>query len=369
MKIKRYFGPDTRQVMRNIRLEQGGDAVILSCRNTPEGTEIVTAIDDAPAAAPATPPPPAAAAPTTAPAPTPVPTPEATADGGRELELIRRELRAVQGLLEDRFARLEAVDFRQRNPLAAQLLRRLEERGFDPELARALASSVKATDRKRAWNEVLLRLSRVLPTTNDDVVTHGGRIVLHGASGVGKTTIAAKLVARYRLRHGRRKVALISTDTHRIGGSHQLKRYAELLQVPLLLAGDRDELAQALTRTEGCGLVLIDTAGGTAPETFAGLPELQHHIVTAASASASATSRSLSRLASLKPSAAIVTKLDEAEQLGEVLSLLVRHRLPIAYTSDGERIPEDLSPARSSRLVATAMTVARTAAKGKAKVA
>ena len=44
--------------------------------------------------------------------------------------------------------------------------------------------------------------------------------------------------------------------------------------------------------------------------------------------------------------------------LGGVLSALVRYKLPAAYMSDGQRVPEDLSPARAHVLVSRAVEIA-----------
>ena len=46
----------------------------------------------------------------------------------------------------------------------------------------------------------------------------------------------------------------------------------------------------------------------------------------------------------------IVTKIDEAAQLGCVISTLVRHDLRAAWFSDGQRIPEDLHAAAHKKL-------------------
>src|SRR5690348_3871668 len=52
MKIRRYIAKDMRNALRQVRECQGEDAVILSSRRTPEGVEVVAAIDfDAEAAA------------------------------------------------------------------------------------------------------------------------------------------------------------------------------------------------------------------------------------------------------------------------------------------------------------------------------
>ena len=375
MKIKRYFGTDTRQVMRQIRVDQGPDAVILCCRSTDEGTEIITALEDAQA--------PGAGQTATAPArPTTEEYRTAAAaaarpraevqtlengGGSRDLELIRRELRAVQGLLEDRFSRLEAVDLRHGDPIRAQLAGRLIDFGFSATLVRELTRDLKADDRQRGWHELLVRLSRRLQDTGDDILTEGGRIVLLGASGDGKTTTAAKLAARYMLRHGRHKVALISTDTARIGGSQRLRRYAELLQMPMRLAHDRTSLKASLERFRRYPLVIIDTPGlvqrgselADHRAIFRGCPSLKAYLVASLTSDPGVFARAVDGFASWGLRGAILTKLDEAERLGGLLSVIGERHLPVAYTAAGQRIPEDLQPARAPRLVALALVADR----------
>src|ERR1700744_1282929 len=45
MKIKRFVAADMRQAMRQVRDEQGPDAVILSTRRMDDGIEIIAAVD------------------------------------------------------------------------------------------------------------------------------------------------------------------------------------------------------------------------------------------------------------------------------------------------------------------------------------
>jgi flagellar biosynthesis protein FlhF len=55
----------------------------------------------------------------------------------------------------------------------------------------------------------------------------------------------------------------------------------------------------------------------------------------------------------------VLTRVDEAVSLGAVLSVLAMSRLPVAFASEGARIPEDLRPARAHQLVARAVELAR----------
>ena len=67
-----------------------------------------------------------------------------------------------------------------------------------------------------------------------------------------------------------------------------------------------------------------------------------------------ALARAISLFADARPEACILTKLDEAASLGGALSALIRSGLPLAYTTDGQQVPEDLHIARAHPLVTRA---------------
>ncbi len=112
---------------------------------------------------------------------------------------------------------------------------------------------------------------------------------------------------------------------------------------------------------------MIDTAG-TSPRDpelarrLRLLHQMQASIETAlvlpASTQAAAIDEVIQRFTLAKPTACVITRVDEAVSLGGVISALVRHKLPAAYFSDGQRVPEDLHPARSHVLVSRAVEIA-----------
>jgi flagellar biosynthesis protein FlhF len=62
----------------------------------------------------------------------------------------------------------------------------------------------------------------------------------------------------------------------------------------------------------------------------------------------------------LRPQAVILTKLDESPLLGGALSALIRSRLPLDYTTDGQRVPEDIATADARKLVLRAAQLVKT---------
>jgi flagellar biosynthesis protein FlhF len=94
-----------------------------------------------------------------------------------------------------------------------------------------------------------------------DLVDRGGIYALVGPTGVGKTTTVAKLAARAVLKHGANKVAMITTDSYRIGAQDQLRIYGRILGAPVFAVRDENDLELTLLDHTDKHLVLIDTIG------------------------------------------------------------------------------------------------------------
>jgi len=416
MKIKRYFAPDMRQAIRRVREEQGPDAVILSNRKVAGGVEIISAIDYDESAleealgrqatpgagdgnGPAPPTQPAhsyddgrdreytpeslgeAAGPYGGTRPAgqgaagePRPTPGRDKGGPNiywsqdpALVAMQEELKMLRGMLEHQLAHLAWNDLERRRPRQAHLLRHLSALGLQRELCQQLAQAAEpAEDDRHAWRKALALLAHQLPVTDDDILSQGGIVAVVGPTGVGKTTTVAKLAARYALRHGQRSVALLTTDSYRIGAHEQLLTYGRILGVPVQVAGDGDELEAALRSLADKQLVLIDTAGVSQRDVrlserlsaLAGTSRvIRTYLAMSATTHASVLEESVRAFRTAPLHGCILTKIDEAASLGSALSVIVRQGLPLAYVGDGQRVPEDLHPARASNLVTRAVSL------------
>jgi flagellar biosynthesis protein FlhF len=186
----------------------------------------------------------------------------------------------------------------------------------------------------------------------------GGIFAVVGPTGVGKTTSIAKIAARFVLRHSVEELGLISTDTYRIGARQQLFNFARILRAPLHVAETAADMRRVLDGFGKKKLVLIDTAGMSQRDVrlanqFQTLKVEDHRVQTVLALSAGADrgclAEALKVFNAATPEALIVTKLDEATALGGVLSLAIRSGLPIAYLTDGQRVPEDLHLASPKR--------------------
>ncbi|MBB6247261.1 flagellar biosynthesis protein FlhF [Rhodanobacter sp. A1T4] len=389
MKIKRFLAADMRQAMREVRAEQGADAVILSTRRLDDGIEIIAAIDydetlvreaarhGAPMPEPAASHAAAERRASAAPPPMPMPPSELAMlqpiveQNVLEAARMRTELGGLRELLEQQLSSLAWNDMERRRPMRARVLRDMTRLGIETDVARQLIEELpEQLSADQARYLPLGLLSRNLKVSGRDLAETGGVTALVGPTGVGKTTTVAKLAARAVLRHGPAKVALVSTDHYRIGAAAQLEHYGRLLGVRVYSAHDAASLTQALDNLREHHTVLIDTAGvaGSDPRLEQQMEVLRQVndagrlrtcLVLAANAQASSLDDSVRAYLPLQLQACIVTKLDEAPSLGGVLSVLIRHRLPLDCTTDGQRVPEDICAADARVLVCRAAQVQR----------
>ncbi len=205
------------------------------------------------------------------------------ADVGRELDALRACVAETQNALSSVARQARMGQDLQLPPAAAQFNTHLSMLGFDPILAEELVRQLMqgGVPRTAAGFRVPARaaLGRVVKSCPPpwEVPELGGKkrrvIALVGPTGVGKTTTLAKIAARALLDH-RRKVALLTFDTYRIGAAEQIAHYGNLMDLPTFVARDRSELCTALSRCQDAELVLIDTAGRSNMEDVARQAEL-----------------------------------------------------------------------------------------------
>ena len=354
MKIVRHTAPDMRQALRAVREQLGEEAVILSSRRSAQGVEITAAVDfDATRIE---------AAATSPPAPPPISFDSAGQDMGSELKSLRR-------MLETQLAQLAWNERSRRHPVQAELLRELTEIGIERDLADHLIGQLPPeSDLAQGRRLAIAGLSQYLHVTGDRWLENGGRIAFVGATGVGKTTMLAKLAVHWILRHGPKDLALIASDTARIGAQDQMLALGQLLGVPVHAPERFEALPELLARLGRQRLVLIDTPGTSVRDAQLSArlsvlaecgPQIESALVLAASTQAGAIEETVKRFSPLKPASCLLTKLDEAASLGGALSALIRARLPVSYLSEGQRVPEDLAPARALDLITLAVRLAK----------
>ncbi|RRV07407.1 flagellar biosynthesis protein FlhF [Pseudomonas sp. v388] len=416
MQVKRFFAADMRQAMKLVRDELGAEAAIIGNRRIAGGVELTAALDyKLSALAPRVPnmeledelrktqsrivsaqaelnnrsdsdasinlqlfsgkpltaadthieptleepprpysyaPPPAAAEP---------------AGGQRAYESMRFELNGLRELLEVQLGSLAWNQLQGSRPQQANLWRRLQRVGLSGPLSRDLLAMIPDIDEPRqAWRMLLAHLARMIAVPEVEPLEEGGVIAMVGPAGMGKTTTLAKLAARYVLKYGAQNLALVSMDSFRIGAQEQLKTLGRILNVPVTHVDPGQSLAQALEPLLRKRVVLIDTAGLQASdpalrlqlESLAGRGiKARNYLVLATTSQKQVLSAAYHSYKRCGLAGCILTKLDETASLGEVLSLAISHELPVAYLTDGPRIPDDVHLPRRHQLVSRAVSV------------
>ena len=183
-------------------------------------------------------------------------------------------------------------------------------------------------------------------------------IALVGPTGVGKTTTTAKLAAMYALNKGN-KVALITMDIFRVGAVEQLKTYSRIMGIPLEVASTPKELEKAVEKHSACDLIFIDTAGRSHKDKekldemrnfLENRFQLEVYLCLSATTKDRELEEILNRFRIFQVSKVVFTKIDECESFGNMVNLLMKDNLQIAYFTTGQRVPEDIEIATPAKL-------------------
>jgi flagellar biosynthesis protein FlhF len=234
-----------------------------------------------------------------------------------ELKTIGDEIKQLRSLLQSQLASFAWGDLEHKAPNRLELFRHLLSAGFSAALIRQLIDKMPgqyAGEVALKWARSALMHNLKCADADRELLDHGGVFALVGPTGVGKTTTVAKLAARATMRFGPQHVALITTDSYRIGAQDQLRIYGKILGRPverlLLITANAD------------GHTLEDVVRQYRGEGMSGC---------------------------------LLSKIDEAISLGPALDAIIRNRMRLFYVTNGQRVPEDLHLSSASFLVDRAL--------------
>jgi flagellar biosynthesis protein FlhF len=275
------------------------------------------------------------------------------------------ELQSMKALIEERFNTLTWLGQAKQNPIHANLMLKLIRSGYSPTLARTILERLSEdAAAPEAMHWVMDVLSRNLHTDAKGraIEEEGGIYALVGATGVGKTTSAAKLAGMCARTHGANSVGLITLDTYRVGAHEQLRAYGRMLGVVAHLAHDRAALQDLLGLLANKKMVLIDTTG-IAPSDprkrdmldVLDLPDVNRLLVLNATSHGDTLDDVIASFKTPGQQQTILSKVDEAAKIGPALDALIRHQLVLRGVTMGQKVPEDWERPDATQLVARSM--------------
>jgi flagellar biosynthesis protein FlhF len=372
MQIKRFEAKDMTTALRLIKAELGPDAVILSARNLKKANTILGMVKSAGVEV------------TAAVDPYHLPAAMNSASYAGALNGYRRNT-PIKGnykgnLRQPGGSRVKTLTHRQQtadfgnhlrfenDPLCADVFQHLLSQEVNRDIANEITEALSAESRNQRFEtkaEIVSKISNILRRKiNRAKVPLRAQaaaqvLVAIGPTGVGKTTTIAKLAAKHAI-ESKKKVALISLDSYRIGAAEPLKIYARAIAIPIRTVNSLSDFKAALNEFRKFDLILVDTPGFN-PEKQTEINDLKAyledngsigiHLVLSAGAKESDLLNSLQRLDALAVQNLIFTKLDESHTYGNLINFLMKHPLSLSFLTNGREVPEAIEPGSLEKIV------------------
>lgn len=356
MNIKKFKAKTTQEAIQMVKREMGPDAVILKTRSISafdagidgkgKAVEVTAAVDYEEAVAQ-----------------------EETrnqVDSGemkRQWRQMEYELRQIKEFLLSADAKGNLGSDIRFNPAQNSRYSNFRTFGLRPDIIRELMRDWHAkmdnrqlSDSKILQDSLLNVLDRIKINTKRHKVREISAFI--GPTGVGKTTTLAKIAAMKTVNEGK-KTALITLDTFRIAAAAQLQTYARIMGIPFEVASSSADLKKAIDKYSGCDSILIDTAGRSPNRkqdieelhALTDIPEEVHRYLVLSSATRyNDLLNTDNKFSALPFKSYIFTKLDETEDVSDMVNFLISKEKPISYFTTGQQVPDDIETASKKKL-------------------
>lgn len=282
-----------------------------------------------------------------------------------QLKEMEAELQKVKDLLEQQ-RKLSDIKKNDLDPAQAKVKERLTSLGLSSSIISGILDDVDLLGREDDWNRVLAHLAEHIPVKKQGAEMHGCYAFM-GPTGVGKTTTIGKIAAQHVLKHGSDSVVLVTTDTYRIAAHEQLRTFGRILNVPVVVVNEYSDLNEVLDKYSNFSLVLVDTAGMNPRDRNLerqllmmkrAHSNLKKLLVLPCTSQRQVLKTVVDVYAQVQLDGCVLSKLDESASLGEAVSVVIEERLPVVYIADGQRIPDDIQPARAHNIISRAVYTA-----------
>lgn len=270
----------------------------------------------------------------------------------KEISSMRQELSSLRHLLTHQMTHLLVNEKYRHDPIGSMFEEKLQSIGFSHAIAMKLAKLTKGYTPYQFTQIMPKKLAGMMLCQGDHIIRKGGVIALVGSTGVGKTTTIAKIAARAIAQYGVDNVALITCDNFRIGAYEQLATYSKIMGCQIQQVEKLSELENHLHQLMRHKLVLIDTPGmGQRDKRLHPLLDelstnqhvpVSNYLVLPATAQRQVLEDAIAHFSTIKLAGGIISKIDEAISIAQVLNVFIQHQLSLSFITDGQRVPEDL---------------------------
>ncbi len=184
--------------------------------------------------------------------------------------------------------------------------------------------------------------------------------VFVGPAGTGKTASLIKLASHLVVRENK-KVALVTTDTLKVGASDQMRIYAQILNVPFAVIRQKGDWDKIMAQLSNYDQILVDFSGFSlkSMEEISLIRSLlppdslnpQVHLVLSSLAKDTDLTEIGKRYKVTNFQDVIFTGLDESNQHGSIYNFMKRFSVPLHSFGIGTRVPEDFEMATKERVL------------------
>jgi flagellar biosynthesis protein FlhF len=372
MKIKTYLADNIQDALQKIKIDLGKDAIILQTRQVKKGgflgffskplVEVIAASDvnitrekpkttanlnKLPLSAPYFP----------------------KQKNEEDLEDIKTNLDEVKKLVKDLYVNNPQKNYLQPDlPVAfREVYSKMDYMEVDPSIIKKLILNSKAklseeelNDKEMVFNAVKSQILSYLTPPKPIAIPKEKQIIVAfiGPTGVGKTTTIAKLAANFTLYH-KKRVAMITADTFRVGAVEQLKLYGKILEIPVMVVNSPEEIRGLLSTLSEYELILVDTMGSS-PNNKMQIKRIKRmleqlvpneiHMVLSAASKTREIGEILDSYSELNYDKLLFTKLDETKSYGVILNAVNHANCNLSYVTVGQNVPDDIKEASAEEI-------------------
>ncbi|TVR87889.1 MAG: flagellar biosynthesis protein FlhF [Spirochaetaceae bacterium] len=290
----------------------------------------------------------------------------------KTIELVLDEIRTLKQSLAGGNGRSEESGAGYAHPTLRKLANIMEANDFTSDYIQAMLTRVKNDYSLDALEDYRTVEERTLDWIGESIsvmrFTEKHRphvMVVVGPTGVGKTTTIAKLAAMYGVPQvatgAEKKVRILTIDSYRIGAIHQIQTYGKIMNIPVTCVETVDELQKQIALYDDADLVFVDTVGKSPRDgkNLGRMSDLLHgcgaggdyHLALSATTKTSDMQQIAQQFEVFGYKSIILTKLDETTRVGNVISVLAERRKPLSFITDGQKVPENISPASVQKLL------------------